>query len=471
MKIRDLLLVEYDQNKVNSLMAKYQARKPDPSAPKTANSIELANQIEKLGVTNGELVFWILNRYLTPTGEGYGINRWEDIASRLIPAIKKFEVLKRKPNLNPPLPTRDLNQIKSLSQLEDITEKYQEKELASKSEKASEEEQAFYDSKQATLVYNDDQIKVVVPHTMEASQYFGRNTRWCTAAKTNNRFNAYNKKGPLYIVLIKQENKRWQFHWPSKQFMNEADEEINPNELADQHPTLWKIFTPIAEKNKSLILNQNPSPKMQMAAVEKDGGLIRYIKNPSPKMQMAAVEKDGGSIQYIKNPSPEVQMAAVRQDGWSIKFITNPTPEMQMAAVKTAPALIGYIKNPTPEAQLAAVKRSGWMLRYIKNPTPEAQMAAVKNNSFAIEHIKDPTPEMQLAAVRKDGMALGYIKNPKPDVQLAALNQSAYAIQLIKNPTLEMQLIAIKKNPDLYWDYYKRRKPPPEVEAYMKSLK
>ena len=283
MRIFELLL-EYDVSKVNSLSNKLTARRLDTSAPKAQTPVDLAQAIESMGVRGGETLFWILNRYLTPVGDAYGINRWEDIESRLLPALAKFDVLKKKPNLSPPLPTKDLNQIKSLSQLEDITEKYQEAELASKSEKASSEEQAFYDSKQATLLYNDSQIKVVIPHTKVASQYFGRKTRWCTAAKTNNMFEQYNQKGPLYIVLIKSLNERYQFHWASDQFMNEGDQSMNPEKLADQYPVLWRIFTPIAEQNRSVILNKNPAPEIQLAAVQQSGNAIKYIKNPSPEV-------------------------------------------------------------------------------------------------------------------------------------------------------------------------------------------
>jgi hypothetical protein len=145
-------------------------------------------------------------------------------------------------------------------------------------------------------------------------------------------FGSYNNQGPLYIVLIKPENARYQFHWESNQFMDEKDQDINPNQLADKYPVLWKIFQPIAEKNKSLVLNQNPSLKVQLAAVKQDGQAIQFIQNPSEQVQMAAVSEYGWAIVYIKNPSEQVQMAAVKQDGQAIEHIKNPSPQVQMAA-------------------------------------------------------------------------------------------------------------------------------------------
>ncbi|MFZ9241321.1 MAG: hypothetical protein ACO22R_09275, partial [Chitinophagaceae bacterium] len=301
-----------------------QARTQDPSRPQVKTVDDLARYLEQtLGIKNGTHVIWILRRYLKPTNGSYGINRWEDIQSRLIPALAKFTKLKNKNKIQGA--QKDINQYQSLGQLEDLMDQFPDEELASQKEKSSAEEQAYYDSGQAKLIYNDPQIKVVVPLTRDASCYFGTNTRWCTAAKQNNLFARYNKKGPLYIVLIKSANQRYQFHFESQQFMDEKDYRINPTVLANQYPVLWKIFTPIAEKNKSLVLNANPSIDVQMAAVQKNGRAIEFIENPSVDLQMAAVQQNGWAIAYIKNPSVDVQIAAVKKDAWAIKFIKNPS--------------------------------------------------------------------------------------------------------------------------------------------------
>ena len=360
MKIKELLW-EYDANKVKTLASKLSTRAKDTSLPKNKSITELADIIEQqYHVRSGEYVFWLLNRYVNNQ-----ISRWEDIPSRAIPAIEKFDLLKKKPKLTPPLPTKDLNQIKSLKDLEDIVEKYQEKDLASQTEKASAEEQHFYDTKQAILLHNDPQIKVVIPKTEEASMYFGRNTRWCTAAKNGNMFDDYNSQGPLYIVLIKSKNERYQFHFEDEQFMDEKDEEINPNELADQYPILWKIFTRIAEKNKSIFLNINPSEKIKIAAVKKNGLAIAFIENPSEKVQLSAVKEDIRAIQYIKNPSKNVQLFVVKRYGSGIKFIKNPNDEVKLAAVKQNGYAIEYIKNPIEEVQLAAVIKNTYYIAWV----------------------------------------------------------------------------------------------------------
>ena len=395
MRISELLLEYNEARLLNDFGTKLEARaKSDLSAPKNKTSQQLIQVIASADPTpNKELTFWLCLNYANN-----GIARWEDIDSKAVPALLKFKALLRKPNLNPPLQIRDINQIKGLSALTDITEKYQEKETQSNSQLADQEEANFYKSKQAELIYNDNQVKVIVPKTKEAAIFFGKGTRWCTAAKNNNYFTQYNRQGPLYIVIIKGTNEKYQFHWESRQFMDSADQSINPNKLAGKYPILWKIFTPIAEENKSLILNLNPTEKMQLAAVTENSYAIQYIKNPSEAVQLAAVTQSGHVIQWIKNPSEAVQLAAVTENGNAIQCIENPSEKMQLAAVRQDGCAIKFIKNPSEAVQLAAVKQDGEAIRYIKNPSEAVQLAAVTENSYAIRCIENPSEAVRIAA-------------------------------------------------------------------------
>lgn len=75
--------------------------------------------------------------------------------------------------------------------------------------------------------YEDERFKVVIPKTYEASCYWGQNTEWCTATRSDRRmYDHYTKQGPLYINIDKLTGKKYQFHFPSKQFMDVGDNEI-----------------------------------------------------------------------------------------------------------------------------------------------------------------------------------------------------------------------------------------------------
>jgi hypothetical protein len=106
--------------------------------------------------------------------------------------------------------------------------------------------------KQARVVMDTPEYLIVVPLTQEASCYFGVNTQWCTASTTSsNYFDSYNKDGPIYIILEKKTNTRWQFHFSSAQFMDENDRSIDVTDFANSHPQVAMV---LAEE----IVKENP---------------------------------------------------------------------------------------------------------------------------------------------------------------------------------------------------------------------
>jgi hypothetical protein len=84
-------------------------------------------------------------------------------------------------------------------------------------------------------------------------------------------------------------------------------------------------------KNISLYFKSS-NEFIQMKLVEKNGWTIQYmIKNgitPSEKVQLTAVNQNGGAIHYIENPSEKVQLAAVNRDVWAIYYIKNLYPSV-----------------------------------------------------------------------------------------------------------------------------------------------
>jgi hypothetical protein len=136
--------------------------------------------------------------------------------------------------------------------------------------------------------------------------------------------------------------------------------------------------------------------------------------------QLAAVQKDGNAISYIKNPSEQVQIAAVQQNGFAIRCIKNPSEQVQLAAVQQDGYAITYIKNPSEQVQLAAVQQNGFAILFIQNPSEQVQLAAVQQNGYAIQYIKNPSEQVQLAAVKQDGNAIIYIDNPSEKLKQLA---------------------------------------------------
>jgi len=105
-------------------------------------------------------------------------------------------------------------------------------------------------------LYRDNSLIVLIPLDEKASCYYGKGTRWCTAASNANRFKYYSKDGPLYIIIPRQpldQNDRYQFHFESRQYMDARDQGIGMpgiEKLVQRFPILTKILQQPAEKFK-----------------------------------------------------------------------------------------------------------------------------------------------------------------------------------------------------------------------------
>jgi len=86
-------------------------------------------------------------------------------------------------------------------------------------------------------------------------------TRWCTSAPGLRWFNNYIKDGPLYVVIpneaksFRKDDKtvgdisglpalRYQFHFPSNQYMDPDDRQINLIDFLTKNPELKEVFKP-----------------------------------------------------------------------------------------------------------------------------------------------------------------------------------------------------------------------------------
>jgi hypothetical protein len=90
------------------------------------------------------------------------------------------------------LPQTDLNEYKNVGQLIEAIKDYEGK--------------VRRDVKKVeggNVVYEDPRFFVVNPLTHQSSCYYGKGTKWCTAADTDYQFNQYNQDGKLFYILDK----------------------------------------------------------------------------------------------------------------------------------------------------------------------------------------------------------------------------------------------------------------------------
>ena len=145
-------------------------------------------------------------------------NKTEDL-DRVGEDLRIFELNKSK------IANKDINTYKSFQELFDVIAPF----LAPKVKTADDiekEKQAAALAKvkdQIITVYQGPEGWIRIPTTLASSEFLGQNTRWCTAAKTNNMFQHYAKDDNLFVVYDKASKKRSQLHIQSGQYADETD--------------------------------------------------------------------------------------------------------------------------------------------------------------------------------------------------------------------------------------------------------
>ena len=206
--------------------------------PETANSKEL----EKIKA--GKYVQWLLKSYLTPNTERQpGDNGYdkevkqvketfmEDLY-KVTDDLKKFDRFKGKL----PAEARDINKLTPDSLYDAVKDFDLTLASTTKSERKSAEVHPG-----AKLMYDGDNWRVIEIKDKgvvgkEAACFYGGNnqeTRWCTSAPGASWFDRYIKDGPLYVIFNPNDTdvapttglpkNRYQFHFPSNQFMDKDD--------------------------------------------------------------------------------------------------------------------------------------------------------------------------------------------------------------------------------------------------------
>lgn len=173
---------------------------------------------------NKEYVQWIVQRYVSG-----GITRWEDLG-RVYETLWRFHNLKKSGYFkrNPgQAKFADIGQFKDLRDLGVFIRSLSDDDFLSITAQERAIEAEMIEKGEAIVLADTDVLKVVIPRTHKAACWWGKNTQWCTAARDSPRaFDIYNQQGPLYVVLQKETNRRWQLHFESAQFMDETDAPI-----------------------------------------------------------------------------------------------------------------------------------------------------------------------------------------------------------------------------------------------------
>lgn len=200
---------------------------------------------------------WIVTSYLAG-----GIRYFEDITSKVYPALDRYISLLGKHILskgNPGEPWTDERVITNFCGLRGCVSKRKRKDfqkpgldelLARYPEEVAAAAAAAFKPSAESRFYQGRKIDIYKLHSEEEACYYGRGTRWCTAAtKGENMYNYYTAEGDiLYVIVPKdpmREGEKYQLVISATgnvgDFMDEEDEPVNIDELTELYDELDNI--------------------------------------------------------------------------------------------------------------------------------------------------------------------------------------------------------------------------------------
>lgn len=128
----------------------------------------------------------IPQKFLNWVGKNFDSINFDENFPLLKSTLDRFE------KISSNLPRTDLNEYKSLIELTQSIKDYDERTRRN-----------FRKVDGGNVVYEDERFFIVNPLTHESSCYYGKGTKWCTAADSDYQFNQYNQDGKLFYILDK----------------------------------------------------------------------------------------------------------------------------------------------------------------------------------------------------------------------------------------------------------------------------
>ena len=180
---------------------------------------------------NKQYTEWLVRRYVDGS-----IVRFEDVLSTWADLLSEFHRLKTRRLLPPEL--MDINKFKTEQDLKQLHKSV--RDIFN-----STDEKAEVQKGKSEEIYNDSEVRIIIPEDQEAACYYGQGTQWCTAAKNNNMYDNYD--WPLFILVPKNpthEGEKYQVHLDENDWMDETDTPISPLDVIDRFPSvnLQEVF-------------------------------------------------------------------------------------------------------------------------------------------------------------------------------------------------------------------------------------
>jgi hypothetical protein len=450
----------------------------------------------------GRIILERADPTLAKTMTGWLVKQYAQGGLRLEDTGTANETLDMFQRYAPRLPEgqRDLGQYQSLAEAWDAVFHLAEVEkdkLSHKAQKALDRNKAYAESR--ILRQDSDGFTIAVPLTEFAAKWWGKGTRWCTAAEKDNQFWHYHEQAPLIVIDIPELKKQGKFQlWVPEsnvrevQFMDAAHRPVTET-VIEQNWNRLGAFLLHAMQTNGRALRYVPevlrTEELCRIAVSQNGYALEHVPQDLRTEQFCrfAMTRCGLALKYVPQDlrSEDMCRIAVAENGWALAAVPKAlrTEEMCMKAMarnaeavwcvpealltekmcKNAVARFGFTLGNIPQKLRTsdicriAVAECGWALEFVPDAlrTGELCKIAVTQDGRALEHVPLDfhSEEMYRIAVTKTGIALQYVPlaHRSEDLCRLAFSQNGLALEYVPK-SLHLDLQPVIKIPQPTWD-------------------
>ena len=347
---------------------------------------------------------WIVNKYKKQDF------RQED-TGRVNDALSAFHQEKKN------LPVKDINQYKSLDDVENAVNRA--RGIGSKIDTG-------FNHPEAPEIHNNNGL-VVNRLDSQAASESTRNSfdnKWCTAVPNNRMFANYSKDGPLYVVRT-PDNKRYQFHFGSSQFMDHNDKPVDVEKLVSKHPELTNVrdFAKDPLYGHNFTNDKNEKTAGQIAALDSGNEEASTSVSNSKKITPEALDH---ALQH-KNPTIATNAAANPNiKDKHVATILGSKNDTAKAALAANPALPQeyiplFMKHEDPAVRTSLGRNPNLnkeqINSYINSKNPTSRVAGISNPSADPDHIEQ--------ALGDNYLAVKYTAASHPNITTSQLSRIA----------------------------------------------
>jgi len=337
----------------------------------------------------------------------------------------------------------------------------EEQRLSGKAQKARDKAKAYDESR--ILRQDPDGFTIAVPLTEFAAKWWGKGTRWCTAAEKENIFWHYHQQAPLIVITIPELGRNGKIQlWvegEETEFRLSDDRPVGTDFIAQHWSRFQQVIRYLVTKNGRNLCYVPEEMRIEelcRMAVEENGAALRHVPERMRTLEICkiAVKRDGeGSALDLvpeEHRTQDLYEIAVSRIGTLLRSV--PVSMRTDELCRTAIAQDGLALQCVPEARRTeemcrmAVCQNGRALQWVPEhfQTEELCGQAVTQHGCALEWVPYCFRSYELCktAVRQHGYAVQYVPEGRlsPELCEIAVKHSSEALKFVPRALLTQEL-------------------------------